>query len=215
MIKKPRMLILDFDGVISDSFNVCKEEINRLVSSFPSIPYVETQDDMTTLYSVELRHSLYRFGLDDELTKNFFDQHSEAMKRRAKEVEPFHDVVRALSLCEIPKVIVTSSYSVAVYDILQKCRDFDSNLVQAVYGREQRKTKTEKIRNALGTFEVDMTEALYVGDLASDILYCKDVPINIASVGYGYHPSWYLQNFSPERILKSVEDFVEFLESSA
>lgn len=212
-MKSYRLLFLDFDGVISDSVNICMEEINRLREKFPSIPEVRTREDMTNVYSVELRHSLYPFGLNDEETREFFDRHSKAMNQRATEVEPFHEVVRALRLCSLPKVVITSSYSEAVYTILRKCEEFHEHFIQSVYGKEQHKTKTEKIRSALELFPVDMTEALYIGDLASDVLYCKDVPVDIACVGYGYHPASYLRKFSPEYILETVKDFAEFLQN--
>ena len=59
----------------------------------------------------------------------------------------------------------------------------------------------------------EVSDALYIGDLASDVLYCRDVPVDIACVGYGYHPSSYLKKFSPEYILETVEDFAVFLQS--
>jgi phosphoglycolate phosphatase-like HAD superfamily hydrolase len=212
-MKTYSLLFLDFDGVISDSMNICMEEINRLREKFPAIPEVKTREDMASVYSVELRHSLYPFGLNDEETREFFDQHSKAMSRRSAEVEPFYEVVRALALCSLPKVIITSSYSEAVYAILRKCEGFHDDFVQGVYGREQHKTKTEKIRYALGLLHADITEALYIGDLASDVLYCKDVPVDIACVGYGYHPTSYLKKFSPSCILETVKDFVAFLQN--
>lgn len=212
-MKAYQLLFLDFDGVISDSLAICMEEINRLREKFPTIPEVRTREDMAKVYSVELQHSLYPFGLNDEQTREFFDHHSRAMNRRAAEVKPFHEVVRALTLCNLPKIIITSSYSEAVYTILRKCEVFHDDFVQGIYGREQHKTKTEKIRHVLSLFRVDVTEALFIGDLASDILYCRDVPIDVACVGYGYHPASYLQKFSPTCILETVEDFVVFLQN--
>jgi beta-phosphoglucomutase-like phosphatase (HAD superfamily) len=210
-MKAYSLLFLDFDGVISDSMRICMEEINLLREKFPGIPEVRTQEDMASVYSVELRHSLRRFGLNDKETSDFFDQHSKAMNQRATEVEPFHKVVQALALCSLPKVIITSSYSEAVYTILRKCKGFQDDFVQGVYGREQHKTKTEKIRHALELFCAGITEVLYVGDLVSDILYCRDVPVDVACVGYGYHPVSYLKKFSPSCIIETQEDFVIFL----
>jgi phosphoglycolate phosphatase-like HAD superfamily hydrolase len=212
-MKKYRLLFLDFDGVISDSLQICMEEINRLRGKFPTIPEVKTREDMAQVYSVELRHSLYPFGLSDEETREFFDRHSSAMNQRAAEIEPFHEAVRALAHCALPKIIITSSYSEAVFAIFRKCEEFDETFVQGVYGREQRKTKTEKIRSALALFNAKASEALYIGDLASDVLYCRDVPMDIACVGYGYHPSNYLKKFSPEYILETEEDFAAFLQN--
>lgn len=211
-MKKYRLLLLDFDGVISDSLRICMEEINYLVrNEFPTIPEVYSREDMTEVYSVKLKHSLYRFGLNDEQTRTFFSKHSQAMNRRAAEIEPFREVILGLTICSIPKIIITSSYSNAVYTILQKSNKFDRNLIQMVYGGEHRINKTKKICDALELFRMKASETLFVGDLASDILYCGDVPIDIACVGYGYHPSSYLKKFSPIYLLETIENFVKFL----
>jgi len=207
-----KLLLLDFDGVLSDSMQVCMEEINKIShTTYPQIPHVLSQEDMTTVYSVELRHSLYRFGLDDTQTKHFFDLHSRAMSLRALEVEPFYQVVRSLSACLIPKIVITSSYSEAVHKVLGKCKEYHPEYLMGVFGREMRKTKTEKINHALSLVGSKKDDALYVGDLASDILYCKDVPVDIACVGYGYHPSAYLQLFKPDFLFETQDDFTSYL----
>lgn len=211
-MRKYRLLLLDFDGVISDSLRICMEEINYLArKQFHSVPEVCSREDMVKVYSVKLKHSLYRFGLDDEQTRDFLSRHSQAMNRRAAEIEPFHEVIQGIANCSLPKIIITSSYSSAVYTILQKSSRFDRNLIQRVYGGEQRINKTRKIWDALKLFSTKSSDALFVGDLVSDILYCRDVPIDIACVGYGYHPSDYLIRFAPTYLLETIEDFVKFL----
>lgn len=208
-----RLLLLDFDGVLSDSLVACMEEINRIsCTTYPQIPEVKNQEDMTSVYSVELRHSLYRFGLNDLQTKHFFDLHSRAMSLRALEVEPFYQVIRVLSACQIPKVVITSSYSEVVHKVLGKCKEYHPEFLMAVLGREVRKTKTEKINHVLSLLGINREDALYVGDLTSDILYCRDVPVDIACVGYGYHPPPYLQQFGPDYLFETQEDFIRFLQ---
>lgn len=207
-----KILLLDFDGVISDSLKICMEEINKIAENyFPAIPKIYSKEDMTKIYSVQLRHSLYPFGLNDEETKYFFNEHSKSMSNRVDEINPFEEAVNAINKCNILKIIITSSYSETVYKILGKSKEYHNNFIQAIYGREQKKIKTEKIVNALKLFNIKTSEALFVGDLASDILYCKDVPVDIACVGYGYHPISYLQKFSPTYILETIKDFSDFL----
>src|SRR3990167_6576791 len=96
-MKKYRLLFLDFDGVISDSLQICMEEINRLRGKFPIIPEVRTREDMARVYSFELRHSLYRLELNEEKTRELFDFHTSEINQPAPEVEPFHEAVRALA----------------------------------------------------------------------------------------------------------------------
>ena len=211
-VKKYKLIIFDFDGVLSDSLLVCMEEINHLVRvKFKSIPEVNSQEDMAKVYSVKLRHSLRPFGVNEEQTNDFFDLHSLAMEQRSNEIEPFYKVVVALSTCRIPQVIITSSYSNAVQVILTKCKDYNESIIQHIYGRELQKTKTEKIKQALDDFRICKPDALYIGDLVSDIIYCRDVPIDIACVGYGYHPANYIKGFSPNYLLEDQESLITFL----
>ncbi|MBL6987350.1 MAG: hypothetical protein ISR72_10000 [Methylobacter sp.] len=58
-----------------------------------------------------------------------------------------------------------------------------------------------KISNLLKNVGIDASEAIYFGDMVSDILYCRGVPIRIAAVGYGYQPMDYLSAFDPDHIL--------------
>lgn len=92
-------------------------------------------------------------------------------------------------------------------------RPLSVNLIQEFYGREFRETKTVKIKKALERYRIDLSDALYIGDMVSDILYCKDVPVDIAAVGYGYHSADYLRRFSPTYTLETEEEFVSFISS--
>ena len=207
-----RIMFFDFDGVISDSLNICMEEINNLsMQMFPQIPAVHSKDDMVVVYGERLRDSLKRFGLSDGQSRLFFDLHSKAMARRKSEIYPFEKMVRTLSDIPLRKVIVTSSYSTAVYEILSKCYHFREDSFQMVLGREVKLNKSQKIRKAIQFFEATYEEALYLGDLVSDIIYCRDIPIDIAAVGYGYHPPEYLQRFHPTFLLKSEDEVESFL----
>ena len=75
MMKHYRAALFDFDGVLSDSLEICIQEINRLRATFPTLPVIETQWDMATIYSVGLRDSLQRLGLSDSEAIHFFDLH--------------------------------------------------------------------------------------------------------------------------------------------
>ena len=134
------------------------------------------------------------------------------MAQRKSEIFPFEKMVRTLSETPLTKVIITSSYSTAVYEILSKCYHFREDSFQMVLGREVGLNKSQKIKKAIQFFETTCEKSLYLGDLVSDITYCRDVPIDIASVGYGYHPPEYLQRFHPTFLLESQDDAVSFLQ---
>ena len=134
------------------------------------------------------------------------------MQEVSEAIQPFRGVVQILnSLGEKKVSIVTSSYSEAVINILSKDISFNENMIYKIAGRELHQTKTEKIINTLTELGLTKEDAVYVGDLESDILYCRDVPIDIISVGYGYHPSEYLQNFKPTYFVDSLNELGNLL----
>lgn len=206
-------VIFDFDGVVSDSLRVACEEVNYLSESrFPKIPQVYTQEDMALVFSGPLQTSLRRFGLSDEESRNFYDIHSEAMRRRSKEVEPFCQVVSAIAGTVKGRCsLVTSSYSDAARTILKKSLYYTESLFYTIRGRELHEPKSKKILDILKELKISTERAIYVGDMVSDILYCRSVLISIVAVGYGYHSGSYLRVFDPEFYAETPQDLAFFL----
>ncbi len=204
--------IFDFDGVVCDSLPVAIEEFNRLREEhFPALPNIRGQDDMKTVYAGSLRSCLHTWLSEDD-GKRFFDLHSAAMAARAGDLSLFGGIAAALTALGTNSVsIVTSAYSQAVLEILTKDPRFDRNCIHEIAGRELRQSKTQKINNILSGLNLSSTEAVYVGDLESDILYCCQVPIDIVAVGYGYHPYDYLVSKNPTYCVGSVEELSDLL----
>ena len=207
-----RHVIFDFDGVICDSLKAAIQEINRLRErEFPALPVIKDQQDMCVIYAGSLRTCL-----DPWLTpsdgKRFFDLHSEAMAKRMDNLNAFPGIGDVLSAFGFAgSSIVTSSYSEGVRSVLRRLPLFDERFIHTIAGREQRQTKTAKIRAILESLSLSEAEAVYVGDLESDIQYCRDVPIDIVAVAYGYHPKSYLISKSPTYLVESVNELRELL----
>lgn len=206
-------VIFDFDGVISDSFQVACEEFNRTVSQgYPTIPLVQTQDDLAFVYSGPLKTSLRRFGLTDAESEKFFNEHSAAMQKRSSTIQPFNDVLGIISkLLPGRCSIVTSSYSDAVLNILKKSPNYFDGLFLYISGRELRQPKSTKIRDILSAVNVSAERAIHIADMVSDILYSRTVSVPCCVVGWGYHPLSYLSVFSPEFSVATPHDLSNFL----
>jgi phosphoglycolate phosphatase len=210
-----RHFVFDFDGVLSDSRTIACQEINRLSDhQFTSLPKVANQHDLAHLYCGPLKTSLRRFGLTDQESADFFDQHSAAMLRRADEVKPFDPVLRAIAEL-VPKSatasIVTSAYSDAVRCILRKSQYFSPDLFFKIGGRELHQPKSKKIHALTSELQIPLNEVLHFGDMVSDILYSREVPVQFCAVGWGYHPAGYLCAFSPDHFVETFSEFDLFL----
>jgi phosphoglycolate phosphatase-like HAD superfamily hydrolase len=202
------LYIFDFDGVISNSFEIARQEINRLAQTrFPQLPYVESHDDMARLYPGPLKTSLRRFSLTDEESKMFFDMHSQAMVERAEEISAFDEVLEVITHCAAGRSsIVTSAYSQAVRAILSKSKHYRENTFISIMGRELCLPKSQKIAGLLRTTSIGAKSALHFGDMVSDLLYSREVQIPFCAVGWGYHPITYLKCFNPEFSVRSSEE---------
>jgi phosphoglycolate phosphatase-like HAD superfamily hydrolase len=213
MNKQYKHFIFDFDGVLANSRAIACEEINQIVKrDYPMIPLANTQEDLALIYCGFLKTSLLRFGLNHNECEFFFNQHSSSMQKRCHEVEPFYEIVQLIAQVVHGKCsIVTSCYSDAVKAILSKSPFYTDSIFHDIQGRELKNNKTEKILDILNHQNILIEDAVYIGDLVSDILYCRNVPIDIAIVGFGYHPISYLSAFAPDYSLETQEDLKSFL----
>lgn len=205
-------VIFDFDGVICDSLGPAIRWYNRIREErFPLLPQVTSKEDMVTVYSGPLRTSLASWLTPNE-SELFFDLHSAAMAAEAANLSTYPGICAAMAaLGPGRSSVVTSAYSAAVLTVLHRDPDFDDAYLFSVAGRELRQSKAEKIARILTKLGVSASEAIYVGDLESDILYCRDLPIDIICVGYGYHPAAYLKDKGATYVVESVDELSALL----
>lgn len=206
-MKRYRHVLFDFDGVIADSLGLAIEAFNTIRDQhFLQLPRVTCQADMTVVYAGSLRASLFKWLSPDD-SRRFFDLHSARMAEQAESLPIFPGIARSMSaLGDKRASIVTSAYSQAVQRVLLRDTDFDENCLFEIAGRELHQPKTTKIQAILDRLGIRAEEAVYVGDLESDILYCRDVPMDIIAVGYGYHPSSYLKTKNPAYVAETVDE---------
>jgi phosphoglycolate phosphatase-like HAD superfamily hydrolase len=198
-----RHVIFDFDGVLCDSLGAAIEGFASIRNQgFPTLPMVSKKVDMCTVYAGSLSTCLHEW-LSKEDSKRFFDLHSAYMADRCKDLKTFPGIGALLAWLGSAS-IVTSAYSDAVRTVLENDPGYRKGCIHSIAGRELSQPKTVKIHNILSALHLVPADAVYVGDLESDILYCRDVPIDIISVSYGYHPASHLQRYSPTYLVESV-----------
>jgi phosphoglycolate phosphatase len=212
MESRYKTLIFDFDGVISDSLDLAIEGIN-LLGDLYGLPQISTRYDLASLYHRELGKSLDKYGLTPEQTNQFFKEHASFMRQNAHKIKTFEGVPEVIQQIPQKKVLITSSYLTAVDTILSNNGFTREGLFEYCIGKEMHATKTQKISLALEEIGENRGEAVYIGDMASDILYSKKVPIDIIAVGYGYHPPEFLQKFRPNHLALSITDVRGYVEN--
>lgn len=211
------VFIFDADGVLLDSLEQACDSFNQIAGvHFPGLPHVATKEDMVTVYPGPLKSSLRRFGLKQEQVKQFFELHTSAMLEIAHTVNPFDDVLSAIRRYAFGQcAIVSSALKETIEASLSRSREYTPGMFKFIRGREDGKDKATKIMEVLRDFGSGSDNAIYIGDMVSDILYCRSVPIKVAAVGYGYHPANYLLAFDPDMLFSNIGDLLNFLQQRA
>lgn len=207
-------VLLDFDGVLCDSREPAIEVAEQLRKTAPysSLPSPAAEGDFGRLYRGELRTALERFGLTAEESRAFFDAHAAGMRERADDLSLFDGVAEGLArLPATDYAIITSAYSATVASVFAKAGV--ELAPESVMGHEVRATKTEKIQRALAAHGIGADQAVYVGDLESDILYCRSVPIRCIAATYGYHPRGILEGAVPAQLVDTPAELFSMLAS--
>lgn len=211
-----RHVFFDFDGVLCDSLDDAMAVFNDVRRRlYPQVPAVADRSDMVHVYGGRLSTCLRRW-LDPDDHKRFFDAHSRAMMERAGSLRLFAGAARLLDRLPCGSAsIVTSAYSDAVRGILTEGgRRSCPRAIREIMGRERRMSKAVKIETLLKRYSLNAADCVYVGDLESDIIYCREVPIDVVAVSYGYHPAWHLRRCGPDHLVGSVGELEELLVAS-
>ncbi|MGS2809304.1 HAD family hydrolase [Nocardia sp. MW-W600-9] len=208
-----RLVLFDFDGVLCDSREMAIDYVEelRLDPGFAGLPSVRADGHFGELYRGELRSALHRFGISPEESRRFFASHAESMRGRVADLRLFDGVVQGLrSLPRSSYAIITSAYSDAVRAIFEHSGIGTDGL--EIIGHEIRTTKTQKARDLLAKRGIDPSDAIYVGDMESDIEYCRGLGLRCIAATYGYHPDTVLRAASPFALVDSPDELFTHLQ---
>jgi len=211
-----RHVFLDFDGVLCDSLSVAMREFNALRAQFPALPAVSTRDDMVAVYGGSLKTCLLAWLSESEHVE-FFRAHADRMAATQDELSLFSGVPALMrKLRPAGASLITSAYGDHVRCVFKRrAPDVDLGRLHAVAGKDSPGDKAEKIKRLAAEVKIPLRHCLYVGDLESDLLYCRKVPIDVALVTYGYHPRWHLEQQSATYLADSVEELADLLRQHA
>lgn len=208
-----KLVLFDFDGVLCDSKGLAIEFVEqlRMDPMFASLPSVRTVDHFGELYRGPLRTALSRFGISPEDSQRFFSAHASAMMGRAQELKLFDGVGDGLqSMPPASYAIITSAYSDTVRRVLSNS-GVDCAGINIV-GHEVRQTKTEKATRYLEGCGLTPEDAIYVGDMESDIEYCRALNLRCVAATYGYHPAELLVESFPYASVHSAVELFAFIQ---
>jgi len=206
-----KTIIFDLDGTIADTLPLCIAAFKKSVE-----PYLNKEISEAEIIAT--------FGPSEEGTirKLIPDNEAEGVTAYLKHYEQMH------SMCPIPFAGITDLLEFldaqgvqlgmvtgkGLHSTRLSLRQFGLEKYFDVLetGSPEGPNKVNGIRNVLSRLNVSASESLYVGDAPSDITYCKQVGIPIASVAWASTTNAEdLKPLQPDWLFYTVEQFENWL----
>lgn len=200
---RKRVILLDFDGVIADSFEVYYQVMVRTLREF-GYSCVRNPEDFRSVLDGNLFASLAALEVRPEDMGEILSEASRKVLGRLGEIELFPGIPEALhGLCErCPVYLVTSNHGTVAEAVLGRAGLL--GCFQDVLGAEVDPSKTRKIRTVRGRHPG--RGLVYVGDTVGDLREARAARASRAAALWGWHDAERLRREDPEYLLASPGD---------
>jgi phosphoglycolate phosphatase len=191
-MKKNRVIIFDFDGVIVDS---CQLSFSINKESIIDLEYEEWKSWAEgNVYKIKLKKDqgdeAFHFS---HYCKRYREQISNLLP-----VEGIEDVFKKILEMGYKLVIISGAGEESIEGFLKK---YDlKKYFDGVFGWETNESKSEKFKMIFEKYGIKVSETLMVTDTVGDVKEAKEVGIKSIGTSWGLH--------EPERLIKNGVDFM-------
>lgn len=206
---KNKVLIFDFDGVISDSTDILRNIIKTLQKKY-KLPIIQTEEDFQKLYDKNIFDSLALFNLPKEQSQNLIEDFRILLQERKEKFYPFPGIInilRDLSHKYI-LIIISANPSQTIATFLKKIHA--EKIFRLILGGEIEASKVVKIEKAIEQLNVSKNDVYYIGDTIGDMIEGREAGVKTVAVCYGYHDKKRLVTVSPDYMIENIRDFKNF-----
>lgn len=205
-MKKERLFLFDFDGVIVDSLDFY-EESSGLCFERMGFHDVTTRDDYLDLFEDNFYVALMKRGID-----------LSEFNRVAKQVDhtidfsmivPFHEVATVLEkLTRNNVLIVVSSNSRKDIDQILSRYNFD-HYFDDILSADFMLSKVDKILHATKEWKIGKERTYFVGDTVGDIKEAREAGVKTVAVTWGWHSKERLKKADPDYLIEAPGDLFD------
>lgn len=199
-IKKDKLIIFDFDGVIvntfSISFGLSKTNTNKSEDEFR-----KKFEGNFFKPSTEAKES--------EINYDFFALYAPLLMKTQPE-SGMIEIIKKLSENYI-LTIISSTLTELIEDYLEKFGI--RNYFQEILGPDIERSKVKKIQTIFKNHATIPQKAIFITDTLGDIREGKECGLLSIAVTWGYHPQETLSIGEPYKIINKPEEIVEIVEA--
>jgi len=216
-----KLVIFDASGTLLNDFMVTWKAVSKILLHFGK----QTDDPETFRRNFRLPYWNYYMdkGIASDTAK--FEVPSLYTKfylELIDEIKPFPEVkkvIESLSNMSIKLAVASQTPKEALSKLLNDPSIKEKFSVMLGLGDYQEpKPSPESILIVLNKLGVNSTEAIYVGDMAEDIIVARRagvMPVAVYRNGMSYHTRSYLEKERPAFIINDLTELTEILTSSA
>ena len=201
------LIIFDYDGVIVDSLDT-NLKIAALACQKIGCPVHPSQSEIERLENIAFDDLGRQIGVPENKIPKFTEIIFDSLAQNAIAPPIFQGMKEVIQKLKRKShiAIITTNVKTAVNQVLETgglCHDID-----LVMGAEQNGSKSEKICQAMASFNVRSSFTYMIGDAVSDIREAHKAGVNSIAVNWGYHPKDKLLQSSPGHIVNAPEDIM-------
>lgn len=200
-------LIFDFDGTLVDSFPTMMEKLDLLAEefNFPKINGNEINQlrDLTSIALIKyLKIPVYKIP-------SLMRSARKHMRSEMQTLSPFKnlpEILQELHNMKISLGILTSNSSKNVTEWLEHNKM--NHLFNFIHGESSFFGKKRILRKIIKTYNIDKSNAFYIGDETRDIEAAKECDIYSVAVTWGFNSEKILSAHQPRYIVRLPEDIL-------
>ena len=201
------LIIFDYDGVIVDSLDTNLKIAARACQKI-GCPVHPSQAEIERLENIAFDDLGRQIGVPENKIPKFTEIVFDSLAQNAISPPIFPGIKEVIQKLKRKShiAIITTNVKTAVNQVLETgglCHDID-----LVMGAEQNGSKSEKICQAMASFNVRSSFTYMIGDAVSDIREAHKAGVNSIAVNWGYHPKDKLLQSSPGHIVNAPEDIM-------
>lgn len=194
-----KLVLFDFDGVITDSFIIVTKMFHRIGKKYGL--RVDDNADLARLYENNIFDSLREAGLSETEIKEMLVEIREEQKKSDI------PVIKGISvlLRNFKPIIITSNLS----KIVETYMDRHNLAYDKVLGADYNPSKVNKINEIKE--QNSSKQIYYVGDTMGDVIEAKKAGVVSVAVTWGFHTRRQLLTSKPDYIVDSVKELIQLL----
>ncbi len=208
MTSKIKLVLFDFDGVVTNSFILLKKVWNEVRTDYRY--RAVTDEDLEIARTAGIGAYLHQLGVTGDTLKIMLPRLQANMATKIQDLPVVEGMTEALNTLNTNYQlgILSSNAKATIESYLRKNA---LEIFDFVYQDDTFFEKETLIQNILESNNLSTSEMIYVGDEVRDVISAHKVGVKVVAVTWGYNSRTLLEKEQPDWIIDSPVELVKIL----